>query len=253
MRRSICWASWLLVVAVPLAGAAEGKRGGKAKYEPTQEDIEALVKAGQVVGKVGRVDISDKGFTLIYEYQNLTPKSKRSLSNPQQRLMNQYNQIMRTRNPFLREARLQQFLVNLELQPMKTANQLFRVKQDRKDFDLQAIEDVKVRLMKLPVEYDEKGNVKKYTAAEKRKLKGKGKDAKLPGYEGNWENLSDGQTVKVYFKAAKKKPARDKKKKDDEEAKQDEGGPEKPQVRMIVVLQEPTKNDKPERRRKGDR
>jgi hypothetical protein len=36
----------------------------------------------------------------------------------------------------------------------------------RKQFDLQATDNVKVRLSKLPVEYDDKGFPKKYTDAE---------------------------------------------------------------------------------------
>jgi hypothetical protein len=64
---------------------------------------------------------------------------------------------------------------------------------------------MKVRTLSPPVDYDDKGNVKKYTAKELKKLRGKGN---LPGYPADFDSLREGQAVKVYLakpKAAKKK------------------------------------------------
>ena len=71
---------------------------------------------------------------------------------------------------------------------------------------LMTIDDLKVRTQEPPVAYDEKGNKKKYTAKEKKELKG---DPKLPGYTAGFEDLKVNQIVEVwlvYKKSDKTKP-----------------------------------------------
>src|SRR5258707_1326895 len=52
--------------------------------------------------------------------------------------------------------------------------------------------------------FNEKGNPKKYTPEELRKLKG---PEKLWGYPGEWSNLQNGQEVKVFLARNKKAAA----------------------------------------------
>ncbi len=110
----------------------------------------------------------------------------------------------------------------------------FRIDVVKQDVEFQTMEDAKVRTNVLPDQFDEKGNLKKYTRAELAELKGK--DKNLEGYESSLEKLEAGQTVKVVLTAAKKKvnPADKDKPKDDQVKDADK----KMQVKMIVILAE---------------
>jgi hypothetical protein len=259
-----------LLLALALSVGAADKDRSNSKYIPTQDDIDALIKAKEVIGKVSKLESTGKGFTLIYEYEYLDPNQKgintaaKNLNRQQQQILRQYNQIMKTKNPTQRAMKLQQLMLRIQSMPIQDVSKLFKTKKGRKDFDLVAIEDVKVRVKKLPVRYDEKGNVQEYTAKEKKELKGK--DPNLPGYTAEWDNVSNGQTVKVYLKAKKKKPAKDKDGKDKDKAKDDkakddkadakddkakakdkeEDDDDRPQVRMILILENPDADKGPD-------
>ena len=60
---------------------------------------------------------------------------------------------------------------------------------------LMTVDDVKIRTQEPPVAYDDKGNKKKYTAKERKELKGD--DPKLPGYTAGFEDLKVNQIVQV--------------------------------------------------------
>ena len=136
----------------------------------------------------------------------------------------------------------------------------FRIDTKKDDYDFQSIENVKVRTMNLPEQFDEKGNPKKYTDKEKAELKGKDKD--LPGYEAQPDKLEAGQRVRVTLITVKKKTDdkktddKDKEKKDAndadkdkdankdkdkdkaKDANKDKDDEKKMQVKMIVILEE---------------
>jgi hypothetical protein len=250
----------LLALVLPaLAADNAGNRGNQAT-KPSDADYDALAQAKEVVGVILKVDGSDKGFTLKYQYQYLVPNPKaidnanRQLNRQQQQILRQYNQALRTKNPIQQAQKLQRVAIQAQNMGVNT-NNLYTAKTGRKDFDLQAIEEVKVRVTKPPVEYDEKGNVKEYTKKELKELKGK--DSSLPGYTASWDNVSVGQTVKVYFKSKKKKKDKDKdkdkedkaddkdkKKKDKADAPLDDDD-HKPVVRMIVIMKEPDSDNRP--------
>jgi len=69
---------------------------------------------------------------------------------------------------------------------------------ERKDAKLTAVGDVKIRLRE-PPSFDDDGNVKKYSAEELRKLKGK--EPFEPGYDGKLRNLRSGDYVRVIVTA----------------------------------------------------
>jgi hypothetical protein len=114
----------------------------------------------------------------------------------------------------------------------------FTVRTVTQDVEFQATESVKVRTMVLPEQFDEKGNVKKYTRAELNELKGK--DKNLPGFESSLEKLEVGQKVRVLLVQSSKKPApapkkdKDKEKDKDKKANDDE---KRMQVKMITIVE----------------
>src|SRR5439155_20913538 len=110
--------------------------------------------------------------------------------------------------------------------------------------ELQATDDMKVRTLQLPLDFDEKGRPKKYTNKEIQELRGP--DQRLPGYTADFDSLKPEQTVKVYL--AKKKavaapaPAAPPKGKDkDKDKDDDKPGAERPEIAMVVILTEPRK------------
>jgi len=102
--------------------------------------------------------------------------------------------------------------------------------QVKQTVEFQAKEDVKVRTMILPEQFDDKGNRKEYTKEEKEALKGK--DKTLPGYESSLERLEVGQKLRVVLEPAKNKSkSSDKSKPNDKDADKDpdkDKDPEKP-------------------------
>ncbi|MBY0232052.1 MAG: hypothetical protein K2W96_22440, partial [Gemmataceae bacterium] len=107
--------------------------------------------------------------------------------------------------------------------------------------EFQASEKVKVRSLVLPETYDEKGEIKKYSAKELADLRGK--DKSLPGYESSLEKLEVGQKVKVVLAAAAKKTGPGSEDKD--EPADDKKAEKSKQARLIVILAEASSTPSP--------
>jgi hypothetical protein len=251
MRPNFRWSVLLLVMVLPIPAADKGekkkKKGDKDVTGATTADYAALARTRTIVGTLTNVEADGKSLTFHYHYQSLVPKNQKgkgqNLSRRLEKLVQRQEQIMRIADPVKRIQRLQQLAAQIENLKAKIATaqaSAYKATPARKEFDLQAIDDVKVRLMELPVEYDDDGHVIKYSPKQRKELKGKGN---LPGYRGNWENLTPGQTVKLYLVPPKKKAA-DKGKGKDKVEVQDKAAfdlleePDKPLVKMIVVLAE---------------
>lgn len=196
------------------------------------------------MGTLSHVEADGKSLTFHYHYQSLVSKKQNNriqyLMGRLQNLVLQQDQIKLIADPAKRIQRLQNLAARIENLKAKlaTAQANGKVTTARKEFDLQAIDEVKIRLVDLPVEYDEDGNVIKYSAKQRKELKGKGN---LPGYRGSWENLTPGQTVKLYLLPPKRKPADKGKGKvevKDKAAFDLLEEPDKPLIKMIVVLAE---------------
>ena len=116
----------------------------------------------------------------------------------------------------------------------------YKVDQVKALVEFQHTETVKVRTMVLPVEFDDKGNQKKYTKDQLATLKGK--DKNLIGYESSLEKLETGQKLRVVLTAVPKKPtakATDLEKDAEKDAPEEKDKAEKKmQVKMIVILEE---------------
>lgn len=72
------------------------------------------------------------------------------------------------------------------------------------DYEFNVLEDVKVRLLNPPVEFDEKGRPKKYDGDELKKRKGdSAAEQKLPGIKSEFNVLKPGDVVQVSFSRPK--------------------------------------------------
>jgi hypothetical protein len=103
-------------------------------------------------------------------------------------------------------AQIQRLVAQMQVGQARAQQNLYNVVTRYQDIDFQAEENVKVRTMDLPEQFDEKGNIKRYTKEELKQLKGK--DTNLPGYESSFEALKEGQQIQVKLAEHKaKKPA----------------------------------------------
>jgi hypothetical protein len=120
-----------------------------------------------------------------------------------------------------------------------------RLAQRNVDVELQPTDDMKVRTLQLPLDFDEKGRPKKYSSKELKELKGP--DPKLPGYTADFDSLKQDQIVKVFLarkKSAKPSPrpqAPRKKGKEDNADAADAKVDNRPEVTMVLILAEPRK------------
>jgi hypothetical protein len=244
MRRSVGPVGLLaaLVLAWPAAAAdKKDKKNDPAAKATTPQDYQALADAHTVTGKLTSVGGSDKSIGLRVEYQVLQPNphaNKGSTRNVQH-LLHEQQEILRTRNPLVRAARLQQLEARILNQEAKAVNSALKVAREHKEFDLDSTDKVTVRYLEPPAQYDDKGFPKKYTAAELKELKGNNSD--LPGYAAEFDKLLPGQTVRVTLA----RPKADKEKNKDAAA-----GDSKPQVSMIVIVAEAPTSDPPAKGKK---
>jgi hypothetical protein len=219
-----------LLLAVP---AAAQKRPA-----PPQNAIDAdKLASGQFTGFLVTPPGSDRTFTVRVQYQDvqLKPNALRTANNQNAHVNRQLQQAARlqqqmakSKNPAQQLAQIQRILAQIQVGQLRTQQNLYNVVTRYQDVDFQAEENVKVRTMELPEQFDEKGNVKRYTKEELKQLKGK--DTNLPGYESNFESLRAGQLIQVTLaehKTTKKTTtspspgeAKDKDAKEDKEAKE---------------------------------
>src|SRR5437588_7848100 len=108
---------------------------------------------------------------------------------------------MKIKNPLQRAQKLQQLVAKAERYQVQAAlnpgQNPFKVVVTHQKYDLDVPADAVIRSMQPPEAYDDKGNPKKYTAAELKELKGD--NPKLPGYTADFNTLKMGQIVKVHF------------------------------------------------------
>ncbi len=82
--------------------------------------------------------------------------------------------------------------------------ELYRYEEKTYNFVLEVVAETRVRTMLLPPVFDEKGNPRKYTAQELKKLKGPGN---LPGYPAALKDLKVGQSLRFDFSRKKAEPS----------------------------------------------
>jgi hypothetical protein len=235
-----------LAWCVPAPGADDKK---DAKDKPADKKPPS---GGTLTAKLSNVEGTQKFFTVQVEVpiMQATGGYRGSAGNAlalqnlvlqQQQIMQQQMQIMQIRNPAQRIAALRQLAVQAQQQRLASglsgqAGSPFQVTKVPKNIELRATDDMKVRVLELPVEFDDKGKPKKYT--KKELADRRGPDPSLPGYTGDFDNLKAGQIVKVYLVKPKAPPkpvgkGKDKDKDDDDPVDK------RQQVWMVVILGEP--------------
>lgn len=120
--------------------------------------------------------------------------------------------------------------------------------RDLYEIKLVAADNLKVRVLRPPQDFDEKGRPRRYTSKELKALKGEGEDAKLRGYMADFDSLKQGQIVSVTVvkKQEAKKPSekpkpkpkpKPKRKGKDEPAEEEEKEPLL--AALVIILGEP--------------
>src|SRR5262245_44406474 len=238
----------LILTALVCLGASEARaqrKKGKEAAQATAQDYAQLNVVKDVTGKLAAAGSTDQTVTLRLDFQQAHPNPD---FNPTAANMAVYNQIRRVladqasvariQNPIRRQQLMQQLANDLQrLQSQLTGvgkgatNLPYKMTTESKDFELPVDEKVVVRRQNLPYAYDDKGNAIQYSKEEIEKLRGK--DRSKPGYEAKLEDLSPGQTVKLFLKADPKAGASSKDSKDP-----DADLIRKPKVTMIVIIQE---------------
>jgi len=194
------------------------KPSDKEKKTTTKEKA---LKAGEpFVGKLTQVEGAQRYLTVQVTYKSTQENPQAAVN-----MANLRRQLIGNRDP--------NSIANIRLEMAKNQQNLY--KDQTKNLELAAGDDMKVRTMLPPVEYDDKGKVKKLTPKELKALKGP--DQNVPGFPADFDNLKPGQTVRVYVTKPKKDLARGKPKDKDLLA----DSKEKPKVMMIVILAEPAK------------
>jgi hypothetical protein len=205
----------LLLLALALPAVADDKKVPADKKEATT----TMVKAGEIVGKLQNVEGAKKSFTIELTVTYAVPdvNALASLASLQQ-------QMAGTRD--LNAMR------NLQVQIIQTQARVMQLKHEAVPLDIDAGDDLKVRLKDPPAAFDEKGKPKKYTAKELKDLKG---DPKLFGYAGDFDSLRPGQIVQVTLMKQKDAP----KVKGGKDVDKDKLTENKPVATTIVILAEP--------------
>jgi hypothetical protein len=222
------------------------KKTDKKKDDEKADKKEKLTWGAVFMGKLKEIDAnSQKDFTVEVQIPVPNPQGQQALLDAQNRWQRDQLDISRDPNPRNRYNRM----VNLQNTiardlPRLQANTM---KMQAKDLPVRAAEGIRVRALVPPLDYDDKGNIKKYTKEQLKEMKG---PENLPGYTAEYESLRAGQMVQVYLAkqkgAAPPAKAKDDKAKDDKakDAKpaiklDDDLAPQRPEVVMIVIMAEP--------------
>ena len=227
----------LLAVAWP-ALAADAPKDNADKPEAKDQPAEKMIPLGQVGGVIKNTGGSQKVLTLevTQQFLELNPGAEAHLAREQEDLLRRQRQILATRNPVTRQKEMIGLIREVQRMQVNQQN-LFHIKEVKKDVEVVPADDVKVRTLQPPVVYDDKGYPKKYTQDELKAMRG---DGKLPGYGSDLDSVQPGQVVIAYL--ARKKPGAakepDKESQKDMEAKDLAAG-EKPVATVLVIVADP--------------
>jgi hypothetical protein len=123
-------------------------------------------------------------------------------------------------------------ILSIQLEIAKNQANAITFYDETQKVELQLTDDLKVRTLVLPIEYDDKGKPRRLTEKEKKDLRGP--DPTLPGYTSDFDSLKPDQIVEIYLD--KSKNAKSKARNKDESTP-----PTKPTATMIVICAEPVK------------
>jgi hypothetical protein len=264
MRPAIFGTVVLVTIILTLpARAADEKANGK----PGNQEIDSnKVPPGYYLGRVVGTPGSDRTLTLEIETAHLELKNPGQPINPVNNqnvanaMRNQHNitnlqaNVARARNP--KEAaqawqKLQNAIAQAQqqvFQHQQAAAQQnpFKVVKDTHQISFQMADDVAVRILNLPIEYDDKGEMKKLTPDEIKERKGK--DPKMIGFASSPADLKGGQIVRITLERRQPNMGNADKNAKEDKDKPAAGPPN--EVTMVIILDESgVGNDSPGQRK----
>ena len=225
MRPTIRWIAALAFLALIVTGSLveAQKKPDTDKDKDVDKNTDKMIKAGTVSGKVMAVYEDKKKIRLQVAVPVLDP-------NGLQRVVNARLEMARARDPNAMRA-AQYSLVQAQASLYKNEN---------KDVEIQASDEVVVRMARPKEDFDEKGKPKKYTKKEKEEMRGT--DKKLPGYKADFGDITTDQIIQVFLVRKKGAPAVPKKRKGkgkDDSAEADLLGDYSPVASLILIVREP--------------
>jgi hypothetical protein len=208
---------------------AQKKKSNTTSQLATDADYKAIQKQKELFGKLVVAETGTLTVRVSYQQYASNPKYKAPKNTNNNAMINQQNQLMRTYNNLMLEMqraatsrtpqqamqhrrRIQQDMARWQQQyrqfmtryyqamaKSKTNpnNMPFIIVTNTKDFDLPIEDNAVYRKLNLPFEYDDTGNVKKYTDKEKADLRGS--DKSKPGYTAKFEELQAGQDLELFL------------------------------------------------------
>jgi hypothetical protein len=226
----------------------EKKPTKKPTKKPAKKAEKKFTAQPNFLGKLTQMDAnSQRDFTVQVTLYEPNPDGFNRVAQLQQQLAQQQLQFAQARD-LNGKRNVANAMRNTQVEIAKASQPQHLYRPKNVDVKLRAVEDIKIRWKDPPPDYDDKGNLKKYTKEELKALRG---NEGLPGYKGEYDALRQGQTVAVYLvqkdalkslkganlKGSKGKGPPQKAKKiteDDEVDLQD-----RHEVRMIVIMAEP--------------
>ena len=189
MTRALLPALGLLLLATPSLSADDKPPAGK------DTPADALIPVGSALGVLQNPPDADGLLTVKVTLRYLEPnvQAQANLARDEQQILNRIQSASQIRNPLQRQ---QEFLnIVRDAQNLQGRQKdLFTVKEKQTNVEVLLTDDTKIRTPGPPVAFDDKGNPKKYTAAELKELKG---DDNLPGYPADKDALRQGRTLLV--------------------------------------------------------
>jgi flagellar basal body-associated protein FliL len=184
MRRVVFAVGLGTIMALVSSSAADDTKDTSPKKDSPKKAVkEKPIKTDSFTGKLIRVEGSQRTLAV-----RVTAKIPQENTGAAQNLANLKLQLLTARDP--------NSIRNITVQMAQNQANLVNYKDQSKDVELEIADDLKVRTLVEPIEYDDKGKPRRLTAKEKAELKGP--DPKLPGYEADFDNLKVNQTVTVY-------------------------------------------------------
>jgi hypothetical protein len=178
-----------LLLGALLTFPIQAQAPGALDKGPAAPTTEKMVKAGQVTGVVKTVSESTKSIRIQIETvtRKLNPGALNSMQQAKRELLRaQYN-----RNPASRA----RAILRAQQKLAKAQRDLYKLERHSQEIEINAADDVVVRRMNPPQQFDDKGQIKQLTREEKRKLKGP--NPRLPGYMATFADLAENQVVTV--------------------------------------------------------
>lgn len=202
--RNVIWGGATLLLMAAALHAADNKNNKPGSKEPI--DAAKSLAPGDLKGTV----VSNNGSTLVLsiEIETLEPQKQNGRNNnnnnsqvqrQQRELREAQQRLARARNPQEQMRAYQQLLREMQQnnRPNRNGQTPFRVVKTSIRYEIDLDDSVVYRTTNLPQTFDEKGELKKPTAEEIKKLKGD--NPRLPGYTASAKQAGAGAEVQVHL------------------------------------------------------